>query len=133
MAGAEPCRWSPLGIRLTKGRPPHGLWGLAGWRDGLFEVQACCFVLAVSNFLLCYAACLPRVLLLTSHRSAMIRYTHGQDEGSQLVALASRAKPGDTVLDLCAGNGGKSLCASRLLVAPRPPSCASQSHLSPTD
>lgn len=34
-----------------------------------------------------------------------------QDEGSQLVALASRAKPGDTVLDLCAGNGGKSLGA----------------------
>jgi predicted RNA methylase len=27
------------------------------------------------------------------------------------VALASRAKPGDTVLDLCAGNGGKSLGA----------------------
>lgn len=27
------------------------------------------------------------------------------------MALASRAKPGDTVLDLCAGNGGKSLGA----------------------
>lgn len=24
VAGAEPCRWSPFGIRLSKGRPPHG-------------------------------------------------------------------------------------------------------------
>ena len=32
-----------------------------------------------------------------------------QDEGSQLAALLARAKPGDQVLDLCAGGGGKSL------------------------
>ena len=32
-----------------------------------------------------------------------------QDEGSQLVALLSGAAPGDQVLDLCAGAGGKSL------------------------
>ena len=32
-----------------------------------------------------------------------------QDEGSQLLALACGAKPGMTVLDLCAGAGGKTL------------------------
>ena len=32
-----------------------------------------------------------------------------QDEGSQLVALISGAKPGEQVVDLCAGGGGKTL------------------------
>ena len=32
-----------------------------------------------------------------------------QDEGSQLAALFARAKPGEQVLDLCAGAGGKTL------------------------
>jgi len=32
-----------------------------------------------------------------------------QDEGSQLAALLAGAKPGDTVIDLCAGAGGKTL------------------------
>lgn len=32
-----------------------------------------------------------------------------QDEGSQLIAAACRARPGMTVIDLCAGAGGKTL------------------------
>jgi 16S rRNA (cytosine967-C5)-methyltransferase len=32
-----------------------------------------------------------------------------QDEGSQIASLLCAAKPGDSVLDLCAGGGGKSL------------------------
>jgi 16S rRNA (cytosine967-C5)-methyltransferase len=32
-----------------------------------------------------------------------------QDEGSQLIAIACRAEPGMTVVDLCAGAGGKTL------------------------
>lgn len=32
-----------------------------------------------------------------------------QDEGSQLAALLARAKPGETIVDLCAGGGGKTL------------------------
>ena len=32
-----------------------------------------------------------------------------QDEGSQIAALLSGAQPGDQVLDLCAGSGGKTL------------------------
>ncbi len=35
-----------------------------------------------------------------------------QDEGSQLIALAADAKPGMTVIDLCAGAGGKTLALS---------------------
>ena len=32
-----------------------------------------------------------------------------QDEGSQLIALACEASPGETIVDLCAGAGGKAL------------------------
>ncbi len=64
---AEPCRFSPLGIRLggrarVTARPVY--------RQGLVEVQ---------------------------------------DEGSQLVALVVGARPGEQVIDLCAGAGGKTL------------------------
>ncbi|MEC9342421.1 MAG: RsmB/NOP family class I SAM-dependent RNA methyltransferase, partial [Pseudomonadota bacterium] len=38
-----------------------------------------------------------------------------QDEGSQLAALASGAKPGEQVLDLCAGAGGKTLALSAMM------------------
>ncbi|THD49592.1 MAG: RsmB/NOP family class I SAM-dependent RNA methyltransferase [Bradyrhizobium sp.] len=38
-----------------------------------------------------------------------------QDEGSQLAALLSGAKPGMQVLDLCAGAGGKTLALAALL------------------
>ena len=38
-----------------------------------------------------------------------------QDEGSQLAALLSGAKPGEQVLDLCAGSGGKTLALAALM------------------
>ncbi len=38
-----------------------------------------------------------------------------QDEGSQLAALLSHAKPGEQVLDLCAGGGGKTLALAALM------------------
>lgn len=38
-----------------------------------------------------------------------------QDEGSQLVALATGIKAGNSVLDYCAGAGGKSLCFSQMM------------------
>jgi 16S rRNA (cytosine967-C5)-methyltransferase len=38
-----------------------------------------------------------------------------QDEGSQLAALLAGAKPGEQVLDLCAGGGGKTLALAALL------------------
>ena len=39
-----------------------------------------------------------------------------QDEGSQLVALLSGAKPGEQVVDLCAGGGGKTLALAAMMV-----------------
>ena len=38
-----------------------------------------------------------------------------QDEGSQLAALLSGARPGETVIDLCAGGGGKTLALAALM------------------
>jgi len=38
-----------------------------------------------------------------------------QDEGSQLVTMLTGAKPGELVIDACAGNGGKSLFLSGLM------------------
>jgi 16S rRNA (cytosine967-C5)-methyltransferase len=38
-----------------------------------------------------------------------------QDEGSQLAALLSAARPGETVVDLCAGGGGKTLALAALM------------------
>src|SRR5438477_934245 len=38
-----------------------------------------------------------------------------QDEGSQLAALLSAAKPGEQVVDLCAGAGGKTLALAALM------------------
>ena len=38
-----------------------------------------------------------------------------QDEGSQLAALFCRIRPGDSVVDFCAGAGGKSLMFSQLM------------------
>jgi 16S rRNA (cytosine967-C5)-methyltransferase len=48
----------------------------------------------------------PNVLGLAAHQDGLVEV---QDEGSQLAGLAAGARPGDTVLDLCAGAGGKTL------------------------
>jgi len=38
-----------------------------------------------------------------------------QDEGSQLAALLAAAKPGEQVIDLCAGAGGKTLALAAMM------------------
>ncbi len=38
-----------------------------------------------------------------------------QDEGSQLAALLSGAKPGEQIIDLCAGGGGKTLALAAVM------------------
>ena len=48
----------------------------------------------------------PNLLALPSYREGLFEV---QDEGSQLVGALVGARPGDTVLDFCAGAGGKSL------------------------
>jgi 16S rRNA (cytosine967-C5)-methyltransferase len=48
----------------------------------------------------------PNLLALRAYREGLLEV---QDEGSQLVGQAVGAVPGETVLDLCAGAGGKTL------------------------
>ncbi|MEY2668574.1 MAG: hypothetical protein RJA59_1212, partial [Pseudomonadota bacterium] len=48
----------------------------------------------------------PNLLALPSFREGLFEV---QDEGSQLLGEAVGARPGDSVLDLCAGAGGKTL------------------------
>lgn len=48
----------------------------------------------------------PNLLGLPSHREGLLEV---QDEGSQLLGEALGARPGERVLDLCAGAGGKAL------------------------
>jgi 16S rRNA (cytosine967-C5)-methyltransferase len=48
----------------------------------------------------------PHVPSEAAHQEGRIEI---QDEGSQLAALVAAAGPGETVLDLCAGGGGKAL------------------------
>lgn len=43
-----------------------------------------------------------------------------QDEGSQIVTLMAAAAPGMTVVDLCAGAGGKTLALAAAMAGPRP-------------
>jgi 16S rRNA (cytosine967-C5)-methyltransferase len=70
--GAEPTRWSPLGlrIRLSADAKSPAIHAEPPFRKGEIEIQ---------------------------------------DEGSQLAALFAGAKPGEQVVDLAAGAGGKTL------------------------
>lgn len=48
----------------------------------------------------------PNLLALPAYREGLLEV---QDEGSQVLALAVGARPGEAVLDRCAGAGGKAL------------------------
>lgn len=55
---------------------------------------------------------------LTAVPAALRGALRMQDEGSQLVALATGARPGDRVLDVCAAPGGKSIVMAGLMSGP---------------
>jgi 16S rRNA (cytosine967-C5)-methyltransferase len=76
--GAEPTRWSPLGLRIRLGADAKNpaIHAEPPFRKGEIEVQ---------------------------------------DEGSQLAALLARAKPGEQVVDLAAGAGGKTLALAAMM------------------
>jgi len=50
--------------------------------------------------------------IVSAYRDGLIEV---QDEGSQCVALATGIQPGNTVLDYCAGAGGKSLIFAQMM------------------
>ncbi len=52
---------------------------------------------------------LPDGLRIEDHRLWQAGVVEVQDEGSQLLSLSCKAQPGMTVVDLCAGAGGKTL------------------------
>jgi 16S rRNA (cytosine967-C5)-methyltransferase len=52
---------------------------------------------------------LPRDSRIDDHPAYGNGLVEVQDEGSQLIALACEPKPGERIIDLCAGAGGKSL------------------------
>jgi 16S rRNA (cytosine967-C5)-methyltransferase len=54
----------------------------------------------------------PAIHAEPSFRKGLIEV---QDEGSQLAALLSAVKPGDQVVDLCAGAGGKTLALAAMM------------------
>jgi 16S rRNA (cytosine967-C5)-methyltransferase len=70
--GAEPARWSPMGlrIRLAADSKSPAIHAEPAYLKGQIEIQ---------------------------------------DEGSQLAAVLAAAEPGEQVVDLCAGAGGKTL------------------------
>jgi 16S rRNA (cytosine967-C5)-methyltransferase len=48
----------------------------------------------------------PNIVALQAWRAGLFEV---QDEGSQLIATSVEARPGETIIDLCAGAGGKTL------------------------
>ena len=76
--GAEPTRWSPVGlrIRLAADAKSPAIHAEPAYLKGAIEIQ---------------------------------------DEGSQLAALFAGAKPGEQVVDLCAGAGGKTLVLAAVM------------------
>jgi 16S rRNA (cytosine967-C5)-methyltransferase len=55
----------------------------------------------------------PNIFGLASHQAGLFEV---QDEGSQLVGACLGVEPGDSVLDLCAGSGGKTLLLGAALL-----------------
>ncbi len=58
---------------------------------------------------------LPARIALMQHAAFRDGWIEVQDEGSQLVALLTGAKPGEAVVDFCAGAGGKTLALAALM------------------
>jgi 16S rRNA (cytosine967-C5)-methyltransferase len=54
----------------------------------------------------------PPLATLPCFRDGLVEV---QDEGSQVAALLSAAKPGEQVVDLCAGGGGKTLAMAAMM------------------
>jgi 16S rRNA (cytosine967-C5)-methyltransferase len=98
---------SPADLRSLLGRAPLDLRAnrLRTSRDELLPA----FRGAVPTPLSPLGLRLPEAVAIEDSEAWSAGLVEVQDEGSQLLALACSAEPGETVLDLCAGAGGKTL------------------------
>jgi 16S rRNA (cytosine967-C5)-methyltransferase len=98
---------SPADLRSLLGRAPLDLRvnRLRAARDELLPA----FPGAVPTPLSPIGLRLPEAVPVEESEPWRAGLVEVQDEGSQLLALACGAEPGETVLDLCAGAGGKTL------------------------
>jgi 16S rRNA (cytosine967-C5)-methyltransferase len=98
---------SPADLQSLLGRAPLDLRAnrLRGERDEVLSV----FPGAVPTPLSPVGLRLPDAVPVEESEAWSSGLVEVQDEGSQLLALACTAKSGETVLDLCAGAGGKTL------------------------
>ena len=72
----------------------------------------------------------PNIYGLRAHQQGLFEV---QDEGSQLLGLLVGAKPGETVLDLCAGAGGKTLLLAGELASRGAPATRAGLHAHDVD
>ena len=87
---------APLDLRVNIARAP---------RDDLLAT----FEGAVATPLSPWGLRLPRDSRIDQHPAFLEGLVEVQDEGSQLIALACEPRAGTTIIDLCAGAGGKAL------------------------
>jgi len=95
------CQPGPIFLRANRARISREQLGVALGREGI-QSEPCAFAPDGLRLLS------PRPNLLASHtfRAGLFEV---QDEGSQLLGELLEAREGDSVLDVCAGAGGKSL------------------------
>ena len=70
-----------------------------------------------------YAMRLPTGFVLENHAAYSQGLIEVQDYGSQLIVVTCAVKPGMTVLDLCAGAGGKTLALAADMAGKRTVDC----------
>ena len=110
-AGDEP---PPVGLRLEESRAEGGPDPREAWLPRLLEAApTATFALGLASPLAILARGAGRIERLPGAAEGRFLV---QEEGSQVVALAVGARPGEQVLDACAGRGNKtSLLARRVL------------------
>jgi 16S rRNA (cytosine967-C5)-methyltransferase len=108
------------GRALTK-RPPLDLRvntlkkDRASAREALSEFNVEETALSPIGLRITAGPCLERLPNIQSEPSFLMGDVEIQDEGSQIVSLLTDAKPGEKVLDYCAGGGGKTLALAAMM------------------
>ena len=109
------CKYVPLEELEAMNAPSHTILRVNGDR---LQIQKSLATQGIESTLTTLSP-LGLVLQKRTNLQMLPEYKEGlievQDEGSQLVALATHIQPNNTVLDYCAGAGGKSLCLAQMM------------------